>query len=67
MSTTIQISETTRHMLEVAKRRTGSNSLDEAIKKILEEHFEPPKSMFGSLKGKIKPFTRKDRLELWKD
>ena len=26
-----------------------------------------PKSMFGSLKGKMKPFTTKERDEIWRD
>jgi hypothetical protein len=28
---------------------------------------ETPVSMFGALKNKIKPFTREEREEMWKD
>ncbi len=66
MATTIQVSETTRHMLELAKNRTGAKSFDEALQRLLEEQLDLPKSMFGTLKGKLKPFSRKDRLEMWK-
>ena len=66
MTTTIQVSETTRQMLEMAKRKIGAKSLDETLQKVLEEQMDAPKSMFGSLKGKMKPFTRKERLEMWK-
>ncbi len=65
MTTTIQISDHTRQLLEVTKKRYGTKSFDETLLKLLEERSKPPKSMFGSLKGKIKPFTRKDRLEMW--
>ena len=66
MATTIQVSETTRHMLEVAKQRLAAKSFDEVLRIVLEEKSESPKSMFGSLKGKMKPFTRKYRQEMWK-
>ena len=63
MATTIQVSEKTRHLLELAKVKTGSKSLDETIQKLLKR-LPPPKSMFGSQKG-IGPFTREDRLDMW--
>ena len=66
MATTIQVSETTRQMLEMAKKKVGAKSLDETLQKVLEEQLNVPKSMFGTLKGKMKPFTRKERLEMWK-
>ncbi len=66
MTTTIQVSETTRQMLEMAKKKVGAKSLDEALQKVLEEQLHVPKSMFGTLKGKMKPFTRNERLEMWK-
>ncbi|MBI3051681.1 hypothetical protein HYY74_04460 [Candidatus Woesearchaeota archaeon] len=67
MATTIQVSETTRQMLEMAKRRTGARSFDEVLQKTLEKQLDLPKSMFGSLKGRLKPFTRKERLGMWKE
>ena len=66
MATTIQVSETTRQMLEMVKKKMGAKSLDETLQKVLEEQLDVPKSMFGTLKGKMKPFTRKERLDMWK-
>ena len=66
MATKIRISEKTRPMLEIAKQRTGARSLDESLQKVLEEKLDSPKSMFGAFKGKLKPFTRKERLDMWK-
>jgi len=63
MATTIQVDDTTRQMLEMAKRKIGARSLDETIRKVLLSELKAPKSMFGSLK--TKPFTRKDRNEMW--
>jgi len=45
---------------------------DKAIKErsfglIKESKEKAPKSMFGSLKSKTKPFTKKERERLWKD
>lgn len=65
MTTTIQVSETTRQMLEMAKRKVGAKSLDETLQKVLEEQMNVRKSMFGTLKGKMKPFSRRERLEMW--
>ena len=66
MATTIQVSETTRQMLEMAKKKVGAKSLDETLQKVLEEQLKAPKSMFGRMKGKMKPFTRKERLDMWR-
>lgn len=66
MATTIQVSEKTRQMLEMAKNRMGAKSLDETIEKAISDHLNAPKSMFGKLKGKMKPFARKERLEMWR-
>lgn len=65
MATTIQVSETTRQMLEMAKKKTGAKSLDETLQKVLAVQLDMPRSMFGSLKGGT-PFTRRERLALWK-
>ena len=66
MSTTIQVSDKTRQMIEIAKRQTGAKSIDEALEKVLGEQLHIPKSMFGKFRGKMKSFTRKERLEMWK-
>ena len=67
MATTIQVSEKTRQMLEMVKRAAGTKTLDEALQRMLEEKTNVPASMFGRLKGKLKPFTRKERREMWRD
>lgn len=66
MSTTIQVSGTTRQMLEMVKNRMGAASFEETLHKMLEDKLGTPKSMFGVLKGKMRPFTREERLEMWK-
>lgn len=67
MPTTIQVTEMTRQRLELAKRKLGAKSLDETIQRMLDQQSPAPKSMFGSLKGKIKPFTRRERHSMWQD
>ena len=66
MATTIQVSKKTRQMIEMAKKQIGAKSIDEALEKVLEEQLNIPKSMFGKFRGKMKSFTRKERLEMWK-
>lgn len=65
MATTIQVTERTRVLLEIAKKKIGAKSLDETLQRFLEERLNVQKSMFGKFKGKMKPFTRKERLEMW--
>ncbi|MBI2142710.1 hypothetical protein HYU15_04480 [Candidatus Woesearchaeota archaeon] len=38
----------------------------ETVRRIMGEKMGTPKSMFGSLKGKMRPFTREERIEMWK-
>ena len=38
----------------------------ETVRRIMDEKLGTPKSMFGSLKGKMRPFTREERMEMWK-
>lgn len=63
---TIALKEKTFQILQELKIREKAGSFDELITKIAVEPCVP-KSMFGSLRGKIKPFTRKEREEMWKD
>ena len=66
MATTIQVSKKTRQMIEMAKKQIGAKSIDEALEKVLGEQLNISKSMFGKFRGKMKSFTRKERLEMWK-
>jgi len=61
---TIALKEKTFQILDAIKRKRKANSFDELL---IELVIEPniPKSMFGSLKGKTKSFTRKEREEMW--
>lgn len=61
MSTTIQISNTTKQMLEQLKEKENAKSYDEIITALMKKHTKLPKSMFGTLKGK--GWTKHDRLE----
>jgi hypothetical protein len=63
---TIALKEKTFQILEELKKKEKAESYDELIKKLV---IEPcvPKSMFGALKGKIRPFTSKERKEIWAD
>jgi len=63
---TIALKEKTFQILEELKKKEKAESYDELITKIV---IKPniPDSMFGHLKGKGKPFTRKEREEMWRD
>lgn len=63
MSTTIQISDETKQLLEHVKTQEEAPSYDEVIKILLEKHTKIPKSMFGVGKG-MKLWSKKDRMVL---
>lgn len=62
---TIAIKEKTFQILEDLKNKEKANSFDELIVRLVVKETNIPKSMFGSFKGKIKKFTRKEREEMW--
>lgn len=62
MSTTIQVSNTTKQMLEQLKKKEHAKSYDEIIVDLMKKHTKLPESMFGALKGK--GWVKEDRLEL---
>ena len=62
MSTTIQVSETTRQKLETVKEQEGARTLDEVISKMVDKELKTPKSMFG--KAKISSWKKDNRLKL---
>ncbi|MBI2109870.1 hypothetical protein HYT58_01705 [Candidatus Woesearchaeota archaeon] len=62
MSTTIQISNTTRQILEKLKTREKVESYDRVIQNLVKLHTKIPPSMFGSFK-ELK-WKKGDRLDL---
>ena len=59
MATTIQVSETTRQLLDSYKKKMHASSYDMIISKLMSEKMKIPKSMFGAAKG-IK-WSKEDR------
>ncbi len=63
---TIALKEKTFQILEELKKKEKAESYDELITNLVIKPCVPD-SMFGSLKGKGKPFTRKEREEMWRE
>jgi predicted CopG family antitoxin len=51
MTTTIQVSDTTKQLLEKLKEKEHARSYDEVIKDLAEKKMRIKKSMFGSVPG----------------
>ncbi len=51
MSTTIQVSQTTKQLLDIAKKNKQAPSYDQVIEDLLKKDLKVPKSMFGSTPG----------------
>ena len=62
MTTTIQISDTTKQVLESLKKKEKNATYDMLIQRLIKKHSNAAKSMFGAIKG-IK-WKKQDRLEL---
>ena len=63
MATTIQISDTTKQMLESIKKMEKNATYDQLIQELVKKHSHVAPSMFGAIKG-IKWKKQQDRLEL---
>ncbi|MBI2141525.1 hypothetical protein HYU16_03820 [Candidatus Woesearchaeota archaeon] len=61
MATTIQVSDTTKQMLDLLKEKKQMRTHDKLIQNLIEEEVAVPKSMFGALKGKKLKWTKEDR------
>ncbi|MEK6906236.1 MAG: hypothetical protein AABW81_01300 [Nanoarchaeota archaeon] len=61
---TIALKEKTFHLIKELKDREKSSSFDNLILSLILNKENIKKDMFGSLKGKTKGFTRKDREEI---
>ena len=64
---TIALNERTFNLIRELKEKERVSSFDKLILALIMHKENIPKSMFGALKGKSKPFTRKERKSLWKD
>ncbi len=62
MATTIQVSEQTKHMIDMAREKIGAKTYDETIHKILIEELRTPKSMFGKIR--LSSWTKNDRMAI---
>ena len=61
MTTTIQVSGTTKQMLDLLKEKKRIRTHDQVIQRLLRQHMAVPVSMFGSVKGF--KWKKKDRAE----
>lgn len=61
MATTIQISDSTKQLLELLKEQEEASSYDQVLQKLLRQHTKVPKSMFGTMKD-IK-WKKSDRMD----
>jgi predicted CopG family antitoxin len=64
---TIALSERTFNLLQKMKEAKKVNSFESLVIEMIIEKEKVPKSLFGSLKGKAKSFSSKEREELWKN
>ena len=62
MSTTVQVSVTTKQMLEMLKEDKKLKTFDQALQYLLDKELKIPKSMFGALKG-LGKWTKADRAD----
>ena len=61
MATTIQVSNSTKQILELLKKKEKADSYDQVIQHLVQEHTHIKKSMFGTSKGT--GWKKEDRLE----
>lgn len=64
---TIALKEHTFNLIRDLKEKEKAESFDKLIVELIMHKEKIPKSMFGALKGKSKPFTRKEREEIMGD
>ncbi|HEY4672764.1 MAG TPA: hypothetical protein VIH03_01215 [Nitrososphaerales archaeon] len=57
MSTTVQIRNVTRRLLDRLKKETGLSSYDEVIRRLVTTRTGMPESLFGACRGSL-PFSR---------
>ena len=64
---TIALKENTFQLLKDLKEKRKRNSFDDLIIEVILGEESISKSMIGCLKGKAKPFTQKERGDMWKE
>ena len=64
MSTTIQVSDTTKQMLEFVRKGELMKTYDALIRELLRKHTSVPQSMFGAAKSMKKWNKQEDMLKL---
>lgn len=64
MSTTIQVSGTTKQMLDSLKEKERMKTYDQVLQHLLTTHTDIPKSMFGAARGMLNWKKEEDRLKL---
>ncbi len=64
MATTIQVSGTTKQMLDLLKEKEHAKTYDQVLQHLLTTHMDMPKSMFGAARGMLKWKKEEDRLNL---
>ncbi len=64
---TIALKEKTFRLLKDLKNEMSIRSFDKIVFELVTDKKNLPDSLFGKLKGKAKPFTLRERTELWKD
>mgnify|MGYP001577833928 CR=1 FL=1 len=62
MPTTIQVSETTKQLLDMLKEKKQVKTHDMLIQQLLQTETKIPKSMFGAMKG-LKKWSKEDRFD----
>ncbi len=62
---TIALKEKTFALLDEKKHRLGLKSFDALLNTLFRKQDKIPDSLFGAFKGKIKPFTIKERADIW--
>lgn len=62
MATTIQVSDATKQLLELLKKKEKTPSYDQIIQILAKERAKVPSSMFGAIKG-LK-WKKKDRMDM---
>ena len=63
----IALKEKTFELLKDIKEQENMRSFDKLVFNLIIEVKKMPKSMFGNFKDKIRPFSTKERQEMWKD
>ena len=64
---TIALRDITFKLLKDLKGEKNVRSFDKMVFKLVVDKKKVPKTMFGILIGKSKPFTRTERNKIWED